>query len=153
MIRTVIATSIIALGAAACATTYQPARTAAAPVQAQDSYYVKGHNAVAARAAERNPTKAKNVILFVGDGMGISTITAARIYTGQTKGLDGESYQLAMEKLPYSAFSKTYTHDAQVADSAPTAVAMTTGVKSYNGSIRSSLPIDSARTRDTMPLQ
>ncbi len=135
MIRTVIATSIIALGAAACATTYQPARTAATPVQVQDSYYVKGHDAVAKRAAERNPTKAKNVILFVGDGMGISTITAARIYTGQSKGLDGESYQLAMEKLPYSAFSKTYTHDAQVADSAPTAVAMTTGVKSYNGSI------------------
>ncbi|RYG31004.1 MAG: alkaline phosphatase, partial [Burkholderiales bacterium] len=135
MIRTVIATSIIALGAAACATTYQPARTAVTPVQAQDSYYVKSHNAVAARAAERNPAKAKNVILFVGDGMGISTITAARIYTGQSKGLDGESYQLAMEKLPYSAFSKTYTHDSQVADSAPTAVAMTTGVKSYNGSI------------------
>ena len=135
MIRTVIATSIIALGAAACATTYQPARTAAAPVQAQDSYYVKGHNAVAARAAERNPGHAKNVILFVGDGMGISTITAARIYAGQSKGLDGESYQLAMEKLPYSAFSKTYTHDSQVADSAPTAVAMTTGIKSYNGTL------------------
>lgn len=135
MIRTVIATSIFALGAAACATTYQPARTAVAPVQAQDSYYVKGHDAVAKRAAERNPSKAKNVILFVGDGMGISTITAARIYSGQRKGLDGESYQLAMEKLPYSAFSKTYTHDAQVADSAPTAVAMTTGIKSYNGSL------------------
>lgn len=135
MIRAVIATSIFALGAAACATTYQPARTAVAPVQAQDSYYVKGHDAVARRAAERNPTKAKNVILFVGDGMGISTITAARIYSGQRKGLDGESYQLAMEKLPYSAFSKTYTHDAQVADSAPTAVAMTTGIKSYNGTL------------------
>ncbi len=75
------------------------------------------------------------MILFIGDGMGISTITAARIYAGQQKGLDGESYQLAMEKLPYSAFSKTYTHDSQVADSAPTAVAMTTGVKSYNGTL------------------
>lgn len=135
MIRALIATSIIALGAAACATTYQPARTAVAPVQAQDSYYVKGHDAVAKRAAERNPTKARNVILFVGDGMGISTITAARIYAGQRKGLDGESYQLAMEKLPYSAFSKTYTHDSQVADSAPTAAAMTTGVKSYNATL------------------
>ena len=58
MIRTVIATSIFALGAAACATTYQPARTAVAPVQAQDSYHVKGHDAVARRAAERNPSKA-----------------------------------------------------------------------------------------------
>ena len=135
MIRFVLAASVIALGAAACATSMQPAHVAVTPVQAQDSYYVKAHNAVAARAAERGMGRAKNVILFVGDGMGISTITAARIYAGQQKGLDGESYQLAMEKLPYSAFSKTYTHDSQVADSAPTAVAMTTGVKSYNGSI------------------
>ena len=135
MIRFVMAASVVALGAAACATAWQPSRTAVAPVQAQDSYYVKAHNAVAARVAERNPGHAKNVILFIGDGMGISTITAARIYAGQSKGLDGESYQLAMEKLPYSAFSKTYTHDSQVADSAPTAVAMTTGVKSYNGSL------------------
>ncbi|MDP3493790.1 MAG: alkaline phosphatase [Hyphomonadaceae bacterium] len=135
MVRFVMAASVIALGAAACATSMQPSPMAVTPVQAQDSYYVKAHNAVAARAAERGAARAKNVILFVGDGMGISTITAARIYAGQMKGLDGESYQLAMEKLPYSAFSKTYTHDSQVADSAPTAVAMTTGVKSYNGSL------------------
>lgn len=135
MIRTVLAVSLVALGAAACATTLQSSHTAVTPIQAHDSYYVKGHNAVAARAAERNPAHAKNVILFIGDGMGISTITAARIYAGQSKGLDGESYQLAMEKLSYSAFSKTYTHDSQVADSAPTAVAMTTGVKSYNGTL------------------
>ena len=135
MFRTVLSVSLVALAAAACATTWQSSHMAVTPVQSQDSYYVKGHNAVAARAAERNPAHAKNVILFIGDGMGISTITAARIYAGQMKGLDGESYQLAMEKLPYSAFSKTYTHDSQVADSAPTAVAMTTGVKSYNGTL------------------
>jgi alkaline phosphatase len=133
MIRT-LAVSTLVIGLAACATTYRTANVAA-PVQAADSYYVKGAAAVKGRAAERAPKKARNVILFVGDGMGISTITAARIYAGQRQGLDGESYQLAMEKLPWSAFSKTYTHDAQVADSAPTAVAMTTGVKSYNGSI------------------
>jgi alkaline phosphatase len=100
-----------------------------------DSYYVTGSAAVKARAAERAPKQAKNVILFIGDGMGVTTITAARIYAGQRQGLDGESYRLAMEKLPWSAFSKTYTHDSQVADSAPTATAMTAGVKSYNGSI------------------
>lgn len=136
MIRTVLAASTIALVAGACATTSMPgARTTETPVQAQDSYYLKAHNAVAARAAERGQQHAKNVILFVGDGMGISTITATRIYAGQQRGRDGESYQLAMEKLPYSAFSKTYTHDSQVADSAPTATAMTTGVKSYNGTL------------------
>lgn len=133
MIRT-LAVSALALVATGCVTAPRAANLAA-PVQAADSYFVKASAAVKARAAERAPKPAKNVILFVGDGMGISTITAARIYAGQRQGLDGESYQLAMEKLPYSAFSKTYTHDAQVADSAPTAVAMTTGVKSYNGSI------------------
>jgi len=134
MIRTVMASAMV-LAAAACATTTYRTAEAPAPVQAADSYFVKGSTAVKTRAAARHPKAAKNVILFIGDGMGISTITAARIYAGQRKGLDGESYQLAMEQLPYSAFSKTYTHDSQVADSAPTAVAMTTGIKSYNGTL------------------
>jgi alkaline phosphatase len=135
MIRTVLAASVAAVALAGCATDPGPSPSIAAPVQAQDSYFVKAHAAVDARAAERGSQRAKNVILFIGDGMGIATITAARIYSGQSKGLDGESYGLAMEQLPYSAFSKTYTHDSQVADSAPTAVAMTSGIKSYNGSI------------------
>lgn len=132
--RMILAASAAILAVAACATV-GPQRMTTAPVQAADSYFVKGAAAIQAKIASRGLPRAKNVILFIGDGMGISTITAARIYAGQSKGLDGESYQLAMEKLPYSAFSKTYTHDSQVADSAPTAVAMTAGVKSYNGSI------------------
>jgi len=130
-----ILTASAAVVAIAACTTMAPVRMSPAPVQSADSYFVKGAAAIQARIADRGQPRAKNVILFIGDGMGISTITAARIYAGQSRGLDGESYQLAMEKLPYSAFSKTYTHDAQVADSAPTAVAMTAGVKSYNGSI------------------
>ena len=35
---------------------------------------------------------AKNVIFFLGDGMGISTVTAARIFAGQTAGATGEEY-------------------------------------------------------------
>ena len=49
---------------------------------------------------------AKNVILFVGDGMGISTINAARIYKGQKQGNTGEETVLEWEKFPNSAFSK-----------------------------------------------
>jgi alkaline phosphatase len=129
----------LAMMVGACAT--QPvsqvaaARSGVIPVQSGDSYYASAHKAVETRIAERGAPRARNVILFVGDGMGISTVTAARIYVGQSLGLDGESYQLAMEKLPWSAFSKTYTHDSQVADSAPTATAMTSGVKSWNGTI------------------
>ena len=46
------------------------------------------------------PAQAKNVILFLGDGMGISTITAARIYAGQLQGATGEEYSLAFETFP-----------------------------------------------------
>ena len=68
--------------------------------------------------------------------MSIPTVTAARIYEGQKRGVDGESNELVFERyLPYAALAKTYTHDAQVADSAPTATAMVTGVKSLNGTI------------------
>jgi len=78
---------------------------------------------------------AKNVILFVGDGMGISTVTAARIFEGQQKGLDGEGNQLAFEKLPYVALSKTYSANQQTPDSAPTMTAIITGVKTNDGFI------------------
>lgn len=105
------------------------AREAAVPQQAEDSYYLKAQAAIDTKIADRGVKPAKNVILFIGDGMGVSTITASRIYAGQKRGLDGESYQLTMDKMPYSALSKTYNNDAQVADSASTATAMTTGVK------------------------
>src|ERR671921_3007388 len=101
--------------------------------QLNDAYFRSAQAALQERLrVTPNPGRAKNVILFVGDGMGISTVTAGRIYEGQKRGVDGESNVLAMERLPYGALSKTYTHDAQVADSAPTAVAMVAGVKSRN---------------------
>lgn len=65
--------------------------------------------------------RAKNVILFVGDGMGVSTVTAARVYS---VGVGG---QLVMDKFPYTALSRTYSSDAITADSAPTMTAMVTG--------------------------
>jgi alkaline phosphatase len=101
--------------------------------QAGDPYFRAARSALQSHLrVTPNTNRARNVILFVGDGMGISTITAGRIYEGQKRGVDGESNVLAMERLPFAALSKTYTHDAQVADSAPTAVAMVTGVKTRN---------------------
>ena len=116
-------------------------RAGQAPRQANDSYYQTAAARVDARAAGRTFGKAKNVILFVGDGMGISTITAARIHAGQLKGIDGESYKLAMETLPHAALSKTYSHDAQVSDSASTATAMVTGVKARSRTLLSLIHI------------
>lgn len=81
------------------------------------------------------PVRAKNVILFIGDGMGISTVTAARIYEGQKRGQTGEENLLSFEKLPQTALIKTYNTDAQVPDSAGTATAMNAGVKTRIGYI------------------
>jgi alkaline phosphatase len=79
------------------------------------------------------PSKAKNVILFIGDGMGISTITAARIYEGQKRGETGEENRLSFEKFENVALVKTYNTNAQVPDSAGTATAMHSGVKTRIG--------------------
>ncbi|KAJ8320726.1 hypothetical protein KUTeg_002313 [Tegillarca granosa] len=83
--------------------------------------------------AEPNIGPAKNVILFLGDGMGVSTVTAARILQGQNKGQTGEENILSWEKFPYTALSKTYNQDYQTADSAGTATAFLCGVKANYG--------------------
>ena len=79
--------------------------------------------------------QAKNVILFVGDGMGISTVTAARILDGQMKGMAGEENQLSFDRFPFAGLSKTYNVDAQTPDSAGTMTAMMSGVKTDVGVI------------------
>ena len=89
---------------------------------------------LAAQAQEKPlKKKAKNVIIFIGDGMGISTITAARIYDGQSKGMSGEENQLSFEKFPNVALVKTYNTNQQIPDSAGTASAFSTGVKTRAG--------------------
>lgn len=76
---------------------------------------------------------AKNIILFIGDGMSLTTVTAARILEGQQKGLAGEENNLSFDNFPFSGLAKTYAVDAQVPDSASTMTAMATGVKTDNG--------------------
>lgn len=98
---------------------------------------------------------AKNVIFFLGDGMGISTVTAARIYAGQTAGATGEEYSLAFEEFPHLALIKTYNTDAQVPDSAGTITALTTGEKTRIGvlGINSTVARDdcAAALQNTLP--
>lgn len=72
---------------------------------------------------------AKNILFFLGDGLGITTMTAARIYAV------GEDGDLTLDTLPESAFVKTYSNDAQVTDSAASMSAYMTGVKVNNGVI------------------
>ncbi|XP_052791686.1 alkaline phosphatase-like [Mya arenaria] len=78
---------------------------------------------------KENHNKAKNIILFIGDGMGPTTVTAARILKGQLAGQPGEESVFNFEKFPNVALSKTYNVDRQTPDSAGTATAILTGVK------------------------
>ncbi len=80
-------------------------------------------------------TKAKNVIFVLGDGMGVSTLTAARIFVGQQQGFLGEEFALSFEQFPHSALIKTYNVDLQTPDSAGTMSALMTGVKTNEGII------------------
>ncbi len=86
-------------------------------------------------AAAINNTRgaAKNVVLFVGDGMGVSTVTAARILAGQRRGNFGEEHNLSFDKFPFSGLAKTYNTNQQTPDSAGTMTAIITGVKTKAG--------------------
>lgn len=76
----------------------------------------------------QQPT-AKNAILFVGDGMGVSTVSAARIFS---VGVDGN---LILDQAPFVGLSKTFTTDYITPDSAGTMTAMISGVNTNSGVI------------------
>lgn len=87
--------------------------------------------AAACAAAAATPAsaqqRAKNILFFLGDGMGPSVITAARIHRG------GEDGLLHFERLlERTARIKTYSLDYQTTDSAPSMGAYMTGVKMNN---------------------
>ncbi|GFN96475.1 alkaline phosphatase [Plakobranchus ocellatus] len=82
---------------------------------------------------DRQRGVAKNVILFLGDGMGPTTVTAGRIFAGQLKGRLGEETELSFDAFPYTGLSKTYNTDSQVTDSAASGTAYLTGVKTNQG--------------------
>ncbi|KFC08470.1 alkaline phosphatase [Trabulsiella guamensis ATCC 49490] len=86
--------------------------------------------------ASINSGKAKNIILLIGDGMGDSEITAARNYAegagGYFKGID--ALPLTGQYTHYALDKKTGKPD-YVTDSAASATAWSTGVKTYNGAL------------------
>ncbi|PRD13157.1 alkaline phosphatase [Pantoea coffeiphila] len=94
-----------------------------------------GDQTEAIKASLSNKT-AKNVILLIGDGMGDSEITAARNYAegagGFFKGID--ALPLTGQYTHYALDKKSHKPD-YVTDSAASATAWATGVKSYNGAI------------------
>jgi alkaline phosphatase len=88
--------------------------------------------------------EAKNIIFFLGDGMGPSTITAARIYQYKEEGL------LKFEKMERTARIKTYSNDAQTTDSAPSMGSYMTGIKINNDviSMGDAKPFSPARDKN-----
>lgn len=99
-----------------------------------------GATGIFASGAAQAAGEAKNVIFFLGDGMGPVTVTAARIYKGEKeiaagnpgKLVTSERAALAMQSLPYAARIKTFSKDGQTTDSAPSMAAYMTGVKMRN---------------------
>ncbi|XP_071525091.1 alkaline phosphatase-like [Panulirus ornatus] len=99
-------------------------------LEARQHWWDLAQNELAAALNVRqNWNVAKNVIMFLGDGMGITANTAARIYKGQKEGRNGEEGYLTWERFPNAALLKTYNVDKQVPDSAATATAYLCGVK------------------------
>lgn len=102
--------------------------------QTGDTYFLDGIAELRrARALPWRGERARNVIIFIGDGMDLSTVTAARIFDGQSRGFSGEEGRLAWEDMPHVALTRTYNTNQQVPDSAGTATAIFTGVKTMAG--------------------
>lgn len=57
-----------------------------------------------------NRRRAKNVILFIGDSMGLTTVTAGRIFKAQKEdsSATGEEYRTALDRMPHTGLLKTY---------------------------------------------
>jgi len=72
------------------------------------------------------PSKPKNIILLIGDGMGITQISS---------GLYSNSNKLQLERIKTIGLHKSYSYDDLVTDSAAGATAFACGVKTYNGAI------------------
>ena len=71
-------------------------------------------------------SKAKNVILVIGDGTGINQITLSRMAIG------GKDYRLAIDQMPIFGMSLTHSFNDIYTDSAAAATAWSTGQKTKN---------------------
>ncbi|XP_062702913.1 alkaline phosphatase-like isoform X1 [Aedes albopictus] len=103
-----------------------------ADIERHQGYWNNVAQSTLARQLDKNQLNtnvAKNVILFLGDGLSIPTLAATRVF------LEDESTELSFEKFPYVGLSKTYCANVQVADSACTATAYLAGVKANYGTI------------------
>ncbi|KAF6024777.1 ALPI [Bugula neritina] len=96
----------------------------------KDFWYNQNAEELNLALQQANTNVAKNLVLAIGDGMGVTTTTAIRVYRGQlTPGLLGEEALLSWDKFPHTGMSKTYCTDMTTTDSAASATAYHCGVK------------------------
>ncbi|CAD0202389.1 unnamed protein product [Chrysodeixis includens] len=141
--RSTVALLVLVAACGARADRYHPAEPAgraapasrAAPAEALGSHWMgQAQDALKERLARpANLNKARNVIMFLGDGMSVPTLAAARALLGQRQQATGEEAQMTFETFPTSGLSKTYCVNSQVADSACSATAYLCGVKTNQG--------------------
>lgn len=74
----------------------------------------------------KNKKAPKNIILMIGDGMGVS-----QLYAGMT----ANGGHLFIENFKNIGFSKTYSSDNYITDSGAGGTALASGVKTFNGAI------------------
>ena len=111
----------------------KPAAAAPTPDASRD-WRAEAEAALRARLAHRLiEGRARNVVLMIGDGLGVATATAVRLHVNQAAGGLGEETPLPQERFPHSALVKTYTVNAQTGDGAATATALMAGEKTRSG--------------------
>ncbi|VDK81215.1 unnamed protein product [Dibothriocephalus latus] len=125
---------------AICSAQTTPEPWKVVPEEVDPIYWQKEAEKFIAAACERFPVlqkekPAKNVILFLGDGMGIPTIAASRFYLADRSGLNGSAVMHPFESWPYSTVARTYDLETVVTDSASSANAYLTGCKTRTGMI------------------
>lgn len=87
---------------------------------------VQGQEVIVNVVTEEVMARPKNIILMIGDGMGVTQISAGMYSNGN---------QLNLERFPVIGLHKSYSSDNLVTDSAAGATAFSAGVKTYNGAV------------------
>ncbi len=138
MRRALLLAAAVLLGAGATAAILRP--DAGAPlhrVKTESASFPQSQAALAAQSAAQSGQRlqivpdreVRNVLLFIGDGMGLSQIAAARILA---LGPDG---WLHLERMPVTGLLRTHSADGLVTDSAAAATALATGTRTRNRQI------------------
>ena len=76
----------------------------------------------------------KNVILFIGDGMGVNQVNGTEAYRAELEGRIGIK-PLLFTEFPYATMATTYSATNGVTDSAASGTALATGNKTKNGTL------------------